>query len=141
TPPPPTTTAGGPPAEGQAQGQRGFGGNQVPAGATAAWEPIKRDVEKLLQFEYKSKALLTLAPKFVKNESEKTIAADYLEGVSTLTKRGGLSADSEFAKTAISELDTYVKAGGSGPLKLSAQPKGDVETQIFNAMKLSLHLN
>jgi hypothetical protein len=139
TPPPPTTTAGGPPPEGQ--GQRGFGGNQVPAGATAAWEPIKADVDKVLQFEYDSKAVLTLAPKFDKNASDKVIATDYLQGLTTLTKTGGLAADSAFAKTTISELDAYVKAGGTGPLKLSAQPKGDLETQIFNAMKLSLHVN
>ncbi len=138
TPPPPTTAAGAPPAEGQ---RGGFGGNQVPAGATAAWDPIKAEVNKLLQFEYDSKTLLTLAPKFDKNASDKTVAEDYLQGLTTLSKTGGLAADSQFAKTTITELDAYVKAGGSGALKLSSQPKGDVETQIFNGMKLSLHLN
>jgi len=137
TPPPPP--AGSAPPEGQ--GQRGFGGNQIPAGATSAWEPIKKDVDKLLQFEYNSKAVLVLAPKFDKNAADKAIAADFLQGITTLSRTGGLSADSEFVKAATSSLDAYVKAGGSGALQLTAQPKGEAETQIFNAMKISLHLN
>jgi hypothetical protein len=139
TPPPPAAGTA-PPAEGQ-RGGGGFGGNQIPAGATTAWQPIKDDVDKLLQFEYNSKALLTLAPKFDKSVAEKTIAADFAQGIAVLTKSGILPADSQFAKSTLTDLDAYVKAGGSGPLKLSSQPKTDAETQVFNAMKLSLHLN
>jgi hypothetical protein len=81
-----------------------------------------------------------LAPKFDKNASEKTIAADYMQGLTALSHTGAMTADSAFVKSTLSDLDAYIKAGGSGPLKLSAQPKGDAETQIFNAMKISLHI-
>src|SRR5206468_7366068 len=59
TPPPPP--GGAPPAGG---GGGGFGGNQTPAAATAAWQPIKDAVDKLMQFEYNSKPVLLLGPKF-----------------------------------------------------------------------------
>lgn len=137
TPPPPPAGAAG--AGGGGGG--GFGGNNVPAGATTAWQPIKDDIDKLLLMEYNSKPALTLAPKFDKSQTDKDIAADFMQGISFLSRSGLLAADSAFAKSAVSDLDSYVKAGGSGPLKLSAQPKGDAETEIFNAMKLSLHLN
>ncbi len=134
TPPP---TPGAPPAGG---GGGGFG-NQIPAAATAAWQPIKDDIEKLLRFEYNSKALLTLAPKFDKSATDKTIASDFLRGITVLSQAGTLSADSAFVEGTLSDLDAYLKAGGTGQLKLNAQPKNEVETQVFNAIKASLHIN
>jgi len=134
---PPAPPAGSAPPE----GQRGFGGAQIPAGATTAWQPIKDEIDKLLQFEYNSKPMLILAPKFDKASADKTVAADFLQGITLSTRIGLLSADSQFVKAALNDLDGYIKAGGSGQLQLTAQPKGDAETQIFNAMKLSLHLN
>lgn len=136
TPPPPVAGAAPP-----AGGGGGFGGAQTPAGATTAWQPIKDDIDKLTQFEYNSKAVLTLAPKYDKTATDKTIAADFMAGITVLSKTGTLSPDSPFVKGTLSDLDAYNKAGGSGPLKLSAQPKGDAETEVFNAMKVSLHVN
>jgi len=136
--PPPTPGAA---AEGGRGGGGGFGGAQTPAGATAAWQPIKDDVEKLMRIEYNSKPALTLGPKFDKSASDAVIAADFQQGITMLSKSGVLTADSAFVKSTLAELDTYVKAGGSGPLKLSGQPKTEAETEVFNAMKISLHLN
>jgi hypothetical protein len=131
-----------PPPGGAAAGGRGGGfGNQTPAAATAAWKPIKEEVEKLQSFEYNSKTLLILGPKFDKNATDQTIASDFVQGITTLGQMGSLSADSAFVKGTLSDLNAFVNAGGSGQLKLSAQPKGDAETEVFNAMKLSLHLN
>jgi len=136
TPPPPP--AGSAPPAG---GGGGFGGNQTPAGATAAWQPIKDSVDKLLQFEYNSKPVLMLAPKFSKDATEAVVAADFQRGITTLSKSGTLMAESPFVKSTLSDLDAYIKAGASGQLKLTGQPKSSAETEVFNAMKLSLHLN
>jgi hypothetical protein len=136
--PPPPPAGSAPPAAG---GGGGFGGNQTPAGATAAWQPIKDSVDKLLEFEYNSKPLLMIAPKFSKDATDATVAADFQRGITVLGKTGVLVADSPFVKSTLSDLDAYIKAGGSGPLKLTAQPKSSAETEVFNAMKLSLHLN
>jgi hypothetical protein len=136
TPPPP---AGGAAPGGGGGG--GFGGNQAPAGAATAWQPIKDDIDKLLQFEHNSKAILTLAPKFDKSATDVVIAADFQRGITFLSRAGTLSADSAFVKGTLSDLDAYVKAGATGALKLSAQPRTDVETEVFNAMKVSLRLN
>ena len=133
TPPPPAN--GAPPPGG------GFGGGQVPAAATSAWQPVKDSIDKLTQFEYNSKTLLTLAPKFDKNATDKAVATDFVQGITILSKTGVLAADSAFVKSALSDLDAYIKAGASGPLKLTAQPKSQPETDVFNALKLSLHVN
>src|SRR5262249_3569389 len=82
TPPPPAN--GAPPPGG------GFGGGQVPAGALSAWQPVKDSIDRLLSFEYNSKTVLTLAPKFDKNATDKTVASDFVEGITVLTKTGGL---------------------------------------------------
>jgi len=122
-------------------GGGGGGGGGQPAGATTAWQPIKDDVDKLLRFEYNSKTVLVLAPKFDKGASASAIAGDFRQGISALSQSGVLTADSAFVKSTLSELDTYIKAGGSGPLKLSAQPRNQAESEVFNAMKISLSIN
>jgi hypothetical protein len=137
TPPPPAAGTAPPPAGGGG----GFGGNQTPAAATAAWQPIKDSVDKLLQFEYNSKPIVMLAPKFSKDATDANVATDFLRGITILSKTGVLIADSPFVKSTLSDLDAYIKAGGSGQLKHTGQPKSSAETEVFNAMKLSLHLN
>jgi len=134
TPPPPANGAPPPPGG-------GGGGGQIPPAALSAWQPVKDSIEKLLQFEYNSKTVLTLAPKFDKNATDKTVATDFVQGITILTRTGALAADSAFVKSALSDLDAYIKAGASGPLKLTAQPKSQPETDVFNALKLSLHAN
>src|SRR6185295_7529149 len=99
TPPPPpgAAVAGG-------GGGGGFGGAQTPAAATAAWQPIKDDVEKLMRFEYNSKSLLTLGPKFDKSATDAAVASDFHQGIMILTKTGSLTADSAFVKSTLAEL-------------------------------------
>jgi len=133
TPPPPPAGSAPPPGG-------GFGGAAIPAGAIAAWQPIKDDVDKILQIEYNSKPALTLGPKFDKNATDKAIASDFMQGLTVLSRSGALSGDSPFVKNTLSDLDGYIKAGGSGQLKLTVAPKGDAETEVFNAMKIALHL-
>ncbi len=137
--PPPPPAGSAPPAGG---GGGGFGGAQTPAGATAAWEPIKEEVDKLLQFEYDSKTALDPGSE-VRQERDRQDDCGRLHAGNHCIEpfNGVLAADSPFVKSTLSDLDTYVKAGGSGQLKLSTQPKGDAETEVFNAMKISLHLN
>jgi hypothetical protein len=122
-------------------GGGGFGGGGTPPAALTAWQPIKDEVEKLQRFEYNSKTLLTLGPKFDKSATDKAIATDFVQGITVLSKTGALSADSAFVKSTLTDLDTYIKAGGTGPLKLSSQPRGDAENEVFNALKVSLRIN
>jgi hypothetical protein len=132
TPPPPPKGAA-PPAGGR--------GGGAPAGATKAWTPVENDVAKVERVEYNSKPVITLAPKFDQTATDAQIATDFKEGLTVMSTTGVVSADSPFVKGTLSDLDTYIKGGASGPLKLSSVPKGDAETEVFNAMKVSLHLN
>jgi hypothetical protein len=101
--------------------------------------PVKEQKDELLSVEYNSRTVLMLGPKFAAAADEKTIAADFAQGITALTKSGGLNADSEFVKGALSELNRVASAGG--PARFTTQPRGDAETEIFNALKISLKVN
>ena len=99
---------------------------------------LKKDIEPLLAVEYNSKTLIVIAPKFAKDADDKTVATDFLEGITALGRTGGLDPNSDFVKTATNDLKA-IQAGGSA--KVTAQAKTPGETQVLNALKVSLHIN
>jgi hypothetical protein len=102
-------------------------------------EPVKKQKDELLSVEYNSKTVLLLGPKFARDADEKAIAADFAQGLNALGRSGALSPDSEFVKGAVAELNRVSTAGG--PAKITAQPRSEIETEILNAIKVSLRTN
>jgi hypothetical protein len=104
--------------------------------ATSGFIPelVRSQLDQLLAIEYNSRTLLLIGPKFRKDTDDRTIASDFLQGIPKV-----LHPDSDFAKSLIAELNRFVTAGP--PLSLTARPRGEAETEIFNALKVALKLN
>src|SRR5262249_22918379 len=51
---------------------------------------VKDEVDSLLTVEYNSRTLLTIGPKFDKAVDDRTVALDFIEGISFLTRSGAL---------------------------------------------------
>jgi len=101
--------------------------------------PVKEQKDALLAVEYNSKTILMIGPKFAKDVDDKEIAADFVQGITFLERAGTLKPDSEFVKGTLAELNRVSSAGG--PAKLTAEPRTEAETEVFNALKASLKLN
>ncbi len=107
--------------------------------AEARVKALKDQIDELLIPEYNSKTVLLIGPKFDKNADAKTVAGDFVEGITLLSKTGGLNASSDFVKSALDQLKTVQSSGNTSAVKLTAGTPA--ETQILNAIKVSLHLN
>ena len=101
-------------------------------------KPVRDQLDPLLQVEYNSKTIVTLGPKFDKSADDKAVAADFIEGITTLSKSGGLDPNSDFVKSALMELKDVQSSGNGTTPKLTAPAKTPVETEILAAMKISL---
>jgi hypothetical protein len=103
-------------------------------------KPVKEQLDQLLLLEYNSRTVLTFGPKFDKSADDRTVAADYIEGIVTLSRAGVLDLSSDFVRNALSELSA-ITPGTTAALKLSAQPKTPSETDFMNALKISFKVN
>jgi hypothetical protein len=101
---------------------------------------VKDQLDQLLGLEYNSRTVLTYGPKFEKTAADYNIAEDYLQGIITLSRAGVLDLSSEFVRNVMSEL-TLIKPGGVATVKLSASAKTGAETDLLNALKISLSVN
>jgi hypothetical protein len=101
---------------------------------------VKEQLDQLLALEYNSRTVLTYGPKFDKSAADYSVAEDYLQGIITLSRAGLLDLSSDFVRNLMSEL-TLIKPGATAAVKLSASPKTPAETDLLNALKISLHLN
>lgn len=107
--------------------------------AEARVKALKDQIDEVLIPEYNSKTVLLIGPKFDKNADAKTVAGDFVEGITLLSRTGGLNANSDFVKNALEQLKTVQSSGNTSAVKLTAS--NPTETQILNALKASLHLN
>src|SRR5215510_5371628 len=101
---------------------------------------VKEQLDQLLALEYNSRTVLTYRPKFEKSAADYNIAEDYIQGIITLSRAGVLDLSSEFLRNLMSEL-TLIKPGSTATVKLSSAPKTTAETDLLNALKISLHIN
>ena len=112
------------------------------AASGASYPPkVKEQVDQLLAVEYNSKTMPVIGPKFDKSADDKTIAADFLTGIDTLTKTGALNTSSGFVSAATEALKGVQANGNGSSAKIASAPTTPLETDIFNAMKVSLHVN
>ena len=104
-------------------------------------KPVKDELDALLTVEYNSKTLLTIGPKFDRAVDDRTVALDFIEGINFLGRSGALDPNSEFVKTALSELKGISPGIGRPAAKLTAQARTPVEAEVLNALKVSLRIN
>jgi len=102
---------------------------------------VKDQIDSLLTIEYNSRTLLTIGPKFDKAVDDRTIALDFIEGINALGRSGALDPNSDFVKNTLSELKSISPGAGSGAVKMTAQARTPVETEILNALKAALRIN
>ena len=102
---------------------------------------VKEQLDSILPVEYNSRTVLTIGPKFDKTADDHTIAEDFVQGIFTLSRSGALDLNSDFVRSALSEL-TAVKPGASaaGVVKFATPPRTPLETELVNAIKVSLKL-
>jgi hypothetical protein len=98
---------------------------------------VKDQLDQLLQIEYNSRTVLTLAPKFDGGADSRAVAEDFVQGIVTLSRAGALDLSTEFVRTLMAEL-TAIKPGTRAALKLSTAPGTAAEIELLNAVKLSL---
>ena len=103
-------------------------------------KPVKDQIDSLLAVEYNSRTLLTLGPKFDKFGTDQAIAGDFIEGINVLTRMAKLSADSEFVKGTLAELKRITPEAGASTASFTVPAGTPLETQILEALRISLKL-
>jgi hypothetical protein len=101
-------------------------------------KPVKDQLDSLLTIEYNSKSLLTIGPKFDKAVDDRTIATDFIEGINALSRSGALDANSDFVKNTVNDLKGISPGAVSAPVKLTAQARTPIETEVLNALRAAL---
>lgn len=104
-------------------------------------KPVAAELDALLAVEYNSKTLLMIGPKFNRAVDDRTVASDFIEGINFLCRSGALDPNSEFVKTALSELKSIPPGTGGPAVKLTAQARTPVETEVLNALRVGLRIN
>ena len=108
--------------------------------ATSGYVPdvVKEQMDRLLILEYNSKTVLTIGPKFDSNVATDAIAQDFVQGIFTLSRMGVLDLGSEFVRTTLNELTGIGPGTDGSSIRLTASASSRVETEILNALKVSL---
>lgn len=128
-----------------------FAGSTADKGVDQSAMPaaVKQALDDFNATKFNQVTVLSLGPKFPAGTNKLTIVADLLEGISVLTKHNYLSGDSPFMKEATAVLTAYLRGaqdGMDGPasdyvgpaLRLEQRPSAGMETQIYQALQLSL---
>lgn len=104
-------------------------------------KPVKDALDALLTVEYDSRTLLTIGPKFDKAVDDRTVALDFIEGISFLSRSGTLDPNSDFVKNTLNELKSLSPGGSGASLKLTSPARTPAETEILAALKAALRIN
>lgn len=91
----------------------------------------------VMQKEYYSQNVLTIAPKFSIDTPIADIATDFISGINQLVAQGQLDGNALAVKEALRGLQHYLQPSRSRPV-FSTKPQPGLEAAIINAMKLSL---
>jgi hypothetical protein len=128
---------------------RGFSG--LPLTISNLPLPVQQSLVDLENSGYNQQVLMTLGPQFSASTNLIAIAANFLEGIATLKHHGYLDSASPFVQEATVTLTQFLEGtrfGSNGPaadykgpsLVVGQRPIGPLESQIYEAMKLSLDL-
>lgn len=85
-----------------------------------------------------AKHIITLGPRYGPEEPATRIASDYTIGIQELLRIHRLESNSPFMKEVIANLDA-IASGSSVRIPVTQKPYSEMETEILNALQLSLH--
>ncbi|MBV8812463.1 MAG: hypothetical protein JO033_27650 [Acidobacteriaceae bacterium] len=111
---------------------------------------ITSEIKRLEPLHLDERTVLTLVPKYAQDATPLEIASDYYRGIKILVDNGYLNPDSPFIKETLASLQTYMESMATneeltpaqlqGPIVKGTNPlSGDLETQIYEAMKVALN--
>jgi hypothetical protein len=103
-------------------------------------EEILNELGPVLQPSWIDQHIITFGPRYGSDERAAYIAADYLVGIRKLISQGRFDSNSPFMKDVIATLEA-VNRGSSTRLVLTERPRSEIETEMLNALDLSLHIN
>jgi hypothetical protein len=125
-----------------AQGSTALAALDVPA-------PVKTQLASLDAIHFNDQLVLTLGPKFSSDDNKVSRVADFYTGIRILSQSHYLDGNSPFVHEVLQTLKSYLDGVAQstpvaaedypGPeLVITHGPGGQLESQIFEAMKLSL---
>ncbi len=115
-------------------------------------DEVSKQLLPLRRLENDSQPLLTIGPRFRPDTNKIVIAGEFFAGISRLIGHHQLDAEAAFVKEALSVLKTYLEAAQQQgntpaeqfigpPLQFSQKPSPGLETEIYEALKLSLDIS
>ena len=107
---------------------------------TDKWpEQILDELEPVLTPSWIDQYVITLGPRYGRDEAAAKIASDYITGIQELVHQTRLAGNSVFVREVLSGLQAIVGGTSSGPLVLRQKPESQLENEILRALHLSLH--
>ena len=100
-------------------------------------EAVLEQSAPLLRKEFNSQQVLTIGPKFTADTRAAQIARDFQIGIGKLIERKQLQGSSPAIREALQALQLYSETD-EPPLVLRAKPQPGLETEVINALKISL---
>jgi hypothetical protein len=111
--------------------------------------PVQKQLAALDTMDFNNQTVLTLGPKFGPNDNQIAKVADFFTGFRILNRSGYLTNQSPFVQEALRILQSYLDGVAQSPpvpvdeyqgpeLVITHAPNGPLETQIYEAMKLTL---
>ncbi|OFW01758.1 MAG: hypothetical protein A3H94_01660 [Acidobacteria bacterium RIFCSPLOWO2_02_FULL_60_20] len=97
-----------------------------------------RDLLPLKKFGVSQKVTVAIGPRFSPETSSLLVASAFVEDVEALIQDEWLDGQSPFIQQLLSRLRSYVQTQGSSGLGVQASPHPGFETEIANAIRLSL---
>lgn len=112
---------------------------------------VKEQLARLVDMDFDSQTVLTIGPVFHPSMNRLAIAANFFEGINVLVKDRHLTADSPFVKEVLAALGAFLAGAQTAngipaseyvgvPVLIRQTPVGNLETQIWRAMQISLGL-
>jgi hypothetical protein len=106
---------------------------------TEEWpEEILDQLGPVLDPKWIAKHLITLGPRYDAEEPATRIASEYMVGVQELVRIHRLESNTPFMREVIANLDA-IASGSSVQIPITQKPHSEMETEILNALQLSLH--
>jgi hypothetical protein len=107
---------------------------------TDEWpEEILDQLGPVLDSKWIAHHFITLGPRYGPDDPATRIASDYMAGIQELVRTHRLESNSPFMQEVIANLDA-IAAGSSTQIPVTQKPHSEMEAEILNALRLSLHV-
>jgi hypothetical protein len=103
-------------------------------------QQILDELDPVLDPHWIDQHIITFGPRYGPDESAASIAADYRVGIQELILQRQIEPTSAFAQDVMAYLEKVLHDSSAAPLALTAKPHSELEVEILNALRLSLHV-